>query len=74
VGSPGTRVSWKGVKRYAVDTVCDHAMCAVWPMLMRGTPSSDPPATSISPGMVRWAWKKRSDPIHGKCGLPSSRP
>src|SRR5689334_11398371 len=74
VGSPGTSTSWNGVNRYDVDTVCDHAMCAVWPMLMSGTPSSEPPATSSWPGIVSWVWKKRSDPIHGKCGLPRRRP
>src|SRR5437763_10223549 len=74
VGWPGTRASWNGVNRNAVDTVWLHATDALWPMRISGTPYSDAPVTLILPGMVSCDWKKRSVPIHGKCGLPSSRP
>ena len=74
MGLPGTSVSWKGVKRNDVETVWDQAWWAVWPMRTIGTPSSEPPETLSLPGIVSCAWKNRSEPSHGKCGLPSSMP
>jgi hypothetical protein len=62
------------VNRYASDTVWLQAIDAVWPIRISGTPYSDAPVTLSWPGMVSWAWYKRSVPSHGKCGLPSSRP
>ena len=56
VGWPGTRVSWYRVNRNAVETVWLHAIVAVWPIRISGTPYSETPVTLILPGMVSWAW------------------
>ncbi|MNN43745.1 hypothetical protein D3C81_1579970 [compost metagenome] len=51
-----------------------HATSLLKPMLMMGKDAIDAPITSSLPGTVRWASKKRLVVVHGKCGLPSSRP
>ena len=56
VGCPGTRVSWNGVNRNAVDTVWLQATDALCPMRISGTPYSEAPVTLILPGMVSCAW------------------
>ena len=54
------------------DTVCVHATCRLKPMLITGTPISDTPYTSSSPGMVRCDSCHCSSPWEGKCVLDRS--
>ena len=56
MGEPGTSLSSNGVKRNAVETVWLHARLRVRPIRISGTPNSDAPATSASPGTVICAW------------------
>ena len=74
VGEPGTSFSSNGVKRYAVETVWLQARWSVWPMITIGTPNRLAPLTFTLPGIVSCDSKKRSEPSHGKCGLPSTIP
>ncbi len=62
------------MNRLPHDTVVAHATWLLKPTCTPGVPTSEPPYTSISPGMVRWHSQKRASPSHGKCGLAITMP
>src|SRR5581483_1701404 len=72
VGFSGLTISWYRVKRYAVETVWLQAKWSLKPMLITGTPYSEEPSMAATPGTVSWAMYRRSVPLQGKCGLPST--